>query len=490
MEPSLTDKNPRAHDVAGGDTSPIVEEQQDDDNDFQLTGAEKALERRLRLKVDLRLCSIAGILCSLNLLDSGVLGSASVTSMIDDLQLYGNRYSVSIFVFTLASIALQLPSTIAIRTFGPRLWLAGITFLFGLITMCSAFVTTWKQMIALRVLLGFAMSGIYPGLTYLISTWYLRKEQQTRFAFLQSGEVIILATGSIVNYGLNTLDGKGGLAGWRYMFLVQGLISMVIGVITYFWMVDFPEQAHNSIWFLTEEEQRLAVQRINRDRKDVEIEQFAWAKVLVHAKDPKVYAFAVLFFLLNLVSTSLSYFLPIILQSGMGFDENESILLSAPPYYYAVIPVILSSVVGDKLRLRGPVIVFNCLCLIAGFVMLGFASQVTVRYVGCFLATGAYISNWAALNAYQANNVVGQWKRVFTAAAVTAMNGAGGIAGSFIVRNNEAPRYITAVWVSIGSHILMILLVAALSVFFLAQNRAARGGKQTLENVQGFRYTF
>jgi hypothetical protein len=116
--------------------------------------------------------------------------------------------------------------------------------------------------------------------------------------------------------------------------------------------------------------------------------------------------------------------------------------------------------------------------------------QVTVRYVGCFLATGAYISNWAALNAYQANNVVGQWKRVFTAAAVTAMNGAGGIAGSFIVRNNEAPRYITAVWVSIGSHILMILLVAALSVFFLAQNRAARGGKQTLENVQGFRYTF
>ncbi|KAK6207305.1 hypothetical protein LQW54_007263 [Pestalotiopsis sp. IQ-011] len=485
MDPSPTGKDPGAH-HGGGDTSPIVVE----DDDLELTAAEKALERRLRLKVDLRLCTIAGILCSLNLLDSGVISSASVTPMIDDLQLYGNRYSVSIFVFTLASIALQLPSTIAIRTFGPRLWLGGITFLFGLITMCSAFVTTWRQMIALRVLLGFSMSGIYPGLTYLISTWYPRSEQQTRFAFLQSGEVIILATGSIVNYGLNTLDGRGGLAGWRYMFLVQGLISMVIGVATYFWMVDFPEQAHKSVWFLTEEEQRLAVHRINRDRKDVEIERFAWAKVLVHARDPKVYAFATLFFLLNLVSTSLSYFLPIILQGGMGFDENQAILLSAPPYYYAVIPVILSSVVGDRFRLRGPVIVFNCICLIVGFVMLGFTEQVTVRYVGCFLATGAYISNWAALNAYQANNIVGQWKRVFTAAAVTAMNGAGGIAGSFIVRNNEAPWYVTAVWVSIGSHILMILLVAGLSVFFLAQNRAARNGKQTLEKVPGFRYTF
>lgn len=84
--------------------------------------------------------------------------------------------------------------------------------------------------------------------------------------------------------------------------------------------------------------------------------------------------------------------------------------------------------------------------------MLGLvpSSQVAVRYIGTFLATGAYISNWAALNAFQANNVVGQWKRATTAAAVTACNGLGGVAGSFIVREHEAPRYGTAVWISIG----------------------------------------
>ena len=178
---------------------------------------ERAVERGLRLKVDIRLCTIAGILCSLNLLDSGVISSASVTSMLSDLDLTGNRYSVSIFIFTIASIAFQLPSTIAVRTFGPRLWFSFITICFGLITMCTAFIHNWKEMIALRVLLGMAMSGIYPGLSYLISTWYLRREQQTRFAFLQSGEVTILATGSIVNFGLNQLNGRGGLAGWRYM---------------------------------------------------------------------------------------------------------------------------------------------------------------------------------------------------------------------------------------------------------------------------------
>ena len=469
------------------DETPLTPSEPDNGED---EADEKHLERRLRLKVDFRLCTIAGILCSLNLLDSGVISSALVTSMPADIGLEGNRISVAIFVFTIASIAFQLPSTIAVRTFGPRIWFALITFCFGIITMCTAFIRTWKTMIALRVLLGIAMSGIYPGLSYLISTWYLRREQQTRYAFMQSGEVIILATGSIVNFGLNQLDGKGGLAGWRYMFLVQGLITIVISFLTYFWMVDFPENSHNSIYFLNKEEQALAISRIQKDRKDVQADPFKWSKVLVHSKDAKVYGFAVLFFLLNLVSTALSYFLPIILQTGMGFSQNKAILLSAPPYYFAVIPVVLTSIISDRYRIRGPIITFNCVCLIIGFCMLGFSSQVTVRYVGTYLATAGYVSNWAALTAYYQNNIAGQWKRAFTAAVVTMLNGAGGIAGSFIVRQPEAPHYWTAVWVSIGSHILIVFLVAAFTGYFFVANKRAKAGKSLLEGTEGFRYTF
>src|SRR5271154_6545052 len=171
------------------------------DEDFGL-----AAERALRFTVDIRLCTIAGLLCSLNLLDSGIISSASVTSMLQDLQLTGHRYSISIFIFTISSIAFQLPSTILMRFIGPRIFFATTTTCFGIITLCTAFITSWRQIIALRVLLGISMSGIYPGLAYLISAWYTRKEQQLRFAFLQCGEVTILATGSVVNYGLNHLD--------------------------------------------------------------------------------------------------------------------------------------------------------------------------------------------------------------------------------------------------------------------------------------------
>ncbi|KAL9600849.1 MAG: hypothetical protein Q9219_002891 [cf. Caloplaca sp. 3 TL-2023] len=448
-------------------------------------------ERRIRFKVDVRLCTIAGLLCSLNLLDSGIISSASVTSMLHDLGLdQGNRYSVSILIFTVASVCFQLPATLAVRILGPRPFFALITLSFGLITLCTAFIHTWKEMILMRVLLGVAMSGIYPGLALLISSWYRREELQLRFAFLQCGEVIVLATGGIVNFGLNHLSGHGGLKGWQWMFIVQGLVACVIGIATYWWIVDFPERSAESFRFLSKDEAHLASSRIQRDRGDVIPASFSWTEVLRHFLDPKIYGFAASFFLLNLVSTSLSYFLPIILQSGMGFSTNKAILLSAPPYYYAVIPVLISSRIGDKYRLRGPVITFNSLCLIAGFVMLGFADQVTVRYVGTYLATGAYVSNWAALTSYQASNITGQWKRAVTAAAVTACNGLGGVAGSFIVRQPETPRYLTAIWVSIGSHILIISIVAAFSIFFYVANSAQTNKGKVIEETEGFRYTY
>ncbi|CAF9907961.1 MAG: hypothetical protein HETSPECPRED_007949 [Heterodermia speciosa] len=170
-------------------------------------------------------------------------------------------------------------------------------------------------------------------------------------------------------------------------------------------------------------------------------------------------------------------------------------LTTNKPYYYAVIPVLLSSLIGDKYRLRAPIITFNSLCLITGFAMLGFADQVTVRYIGTFLATGAYISNWAALNCYQANNITGQWKRVVSAASITACNGLGGVAGAFIVRQKEAPRYMTAIWVSIGSilnasHLIIIAIIAAFTLYFLYANKKQRKGETVIEETDGFRYTY
>ena len=131
----------------------------------------ESLDRAIRLKIDLRLCTIAGLLCALDLIDSGIMSSASATSMPADLDLHGDRFSVAIWIFVLSQAVFKLPATIVMRLVGPPMFFTVTTILFGLITLCMAYVTGWQQMIALRFLMGVAMSGVYPGLTYLISAW-------------------------------------------------------------------------------------------------------------------------------------------------------------------------------------------------------------------------------------------------------------------------------------------------------------------------------
>ena len=272
-------------------------------------------------------------------------------------------------------------------------------------------------------------------------------------------------------------------------FFRQGVCAMFIGLITYIWIVDFPENAHRSFQFLSQKEQEKAVERITKDRGDVQPIPFSLKNVLRHAVDLKTYGYACMFFILNTVSTTLSYFTPIILQGGMGFSTEKAIILAAPPYYYAVIPVILSSIIGDR-YMRAPVIIFNSISLIVGFIMLGFTGQVAVRYIGVFLATGAYISNWAALSAYYQSNITGQWKRVFTAAVVTSFNGAGGVTGAYIIKQEEAPRYESAIWIIIGTHVVMIFITGLFSLWFWSSNRKQSAGKMLLEETTGFRYRY
>lgn len=448
------------------------------------------LDKRIVRKIDLRLCTIAGILCALDLIDSGIMASASATSMPQDIGLVGGRYSTAVWIVVVAQVVFKLPATIAMRFVGPPIFFTFVTILFGLITLCMAYVADWRQMIALRFLMGLAMSGIYPGLAYLIASWYPRKEQQLRFAYLQSGQVIIVATGSIVNYGLNFLDHSHGLRGWQWMFVVQGAITMFIGVVAYLWVPHFPEKVAKTRWFLTQAEADEVIATLDRESKDAgPPEPLTPSAILKPFLDIKIYAFSILFFLQNVVSTALSYFIPQILV-GMGFTSNSSILLYAPPYYYAVLPVIITSFIADRIALRGPIIVFNAVCLIVGMCMLGFPSNVAVRYVGVLFATGAYVSNWAAMNAYQMNNITGQWKRATVAATVSGCNALGGIAGSYIFRASEAPWYPTAIWVSIGSHILIIGIIGLCGALFWRANRRARAGKGVIEGVDGFRYIY
>lgn len=262
-------------------------------------------------------------------------------------------------------------------------------------------------MLALRIVLGILEAGFFPGCAYLLSTWYTRYELQKRNAVFYLIGSLASALSGILAYGLMQMDGLGNLSGWRWIFVMEGLITCVLGVVGYFLIVDFPELASKSFHFLNEREANFMVARIQKDRSDAIPIKFAIGPYLAHAMDPKVWGFAFLFGLTTTNSYAIAYFLPVILRIGMKFDIARSQCLVAPPYAAAAIVMYACAWAGDKYHIRGPIIIGNAVLGLIGLPLLGYAEHNAVRYFGVFLATISCNANVPAILTWQANNIRG-----------------------------------------------------------------------------------
>lgn len=192
-------------------------------------------------------------------------------------------------------------------------------------------------MVGLRIILGVLEAGFFPGCAYLLSCWYTRYELQKRYAVFYLIGSLASAVSGILAYGLMQMNGLAHLSGWRWIFIMQGLITCIFGIVGYFMIVDFPELASTSWRFLSERESAFAVARIEKDRADAVPEKFNLKDYLKNALDAKIWGFAFLFGLTTTNSYAIAYFLPIILNEGMGFSVAKAQCLVAPPYAAAAI---------------------------------------------------------------------------------------------------------------------------------------------------------
>jgi predicted MFS family arabinose efflux permease len=230
------------------------------------------------------------------------------------------------------------------------------------------------------------------------------------------------------------MRGLGGLGGWRWIFIIEGIITVLIGIAGYWLLVDFPDSKRETWSFLGQRERDWICARVQADRGDVKAPPFSLKAYLRVGKDWKVWAYALLFFNTTTTTYALAYFLPIILNQNLGFDVGTSQCLVAPPYVLAGIVMYGTSWIGDKYRIRGPIVAFNMLLVLIGLPIMGFHSNNAVRYFGVFLVTAGSNSNVPAMMSYQANNIRGQWKRAFCSATFVSFGAIGGISGSLVFR--------------------------------------------------------
>jgi MFS family permease len=465
-----------------------------DPDDF---GFNQKEQRSIIRRVDRRLVVTVGLMYCISLMDRINMSFANIAGMGIELDLLRDyRYNIANLVFFIPYIIFQPPSTILVRRIGPRIHLALITVFWGAVMIGMGFVKNHKQLYACRVLLGILEAGFFPSCVYLLSTWYTRYEVGKRYSVFYLLGCVASAFSGILAYGLSQLHGRANLTGWRWIFCLEGVLTCVVGLVGYWLLVDFPDSKRQNWSFLGQRERDWIVSRIARDRGDQKIEPFNMRKFLGAGLDWKIWCYALIFFNSTTITYALAYTGPILLMSNMGFSVAEAQCLSAPPYVFAGIVMFATAWLGDKYRVRGPIIIINMILALIGLPLMGWHPKPAVQFVGMFFVTAGANSNIPAVMSFQANNLRGQWKRAFCSSTLVGFGGVGGIAGSLVFREQDKlTGYKPGMWACVACATLNIVLVLICDLEFRRQNAKADRGEKRLEAHDDeagadFRYTY
>jgi len=436
--------------------------------------------------VDWRMLPLLGFLYAVALVDRTNLGIARTAGMGKDLKLdIGERYSIVSMIYFIPYILLQLPANLILRRLGARTLLTTCVLGWGCAQLGMTFVTTWGYLSLCRIFLGVFESGFFPSLVFIITTWYKRYEIQTRLAIFYLSSILIGSFSSILAYAITFLRGKAGLAGWQWIFLLEAILTIALGLLAWLYIPDFPDKST----FINEEQRKLILARVEEDRGDSIPDEITFKKVIEHLSDPILWAFCFIFLACTVPAYAIIFFVTIILR-GMGYTEARALLLTAPPGIFAAVVCFAFAWIADKTRTRAVWLVIQNFICIVGLVLAAYSKSNPVRYFGLFLVNAGATSAIPCVLAYSANNITSHTKRAVQSATIIASGGVGGIFATMVFRQKDYPKYVNGIWATIGLQILMVVLVGTTTLVFKRRNRLRREGKVgPLEGQQDFYYT-
>ncbi|KAF5499764.1 High-affinity nicotinic acid transporter [Colletotrichum fructicola] len=411
---------------------------------------QRTAEARVRRKVDWRLIPILGILYSIAGLDRVNLSNARVAGMNQDLRFdVGNRYSIALLVFFITYFLFELPTTLALRPIGPKILLNGLVFSWGI------------------VMLGMGMA-----------LWY-------------TINLFISAFGNILAYAIIKLDGAHGIAGWRWIFIIEGALTVGFSFIGYIFTLPFPDQllASGKRTAFTQQEIETILDRVERDRGDAEPDPLTWQQFTKLVVRWELWVYGFMFLCCSAPIYAFAYFIQIILTT-LGYSTAVVFLLCAPPYLFSIIWTLLVAYIADKTRLRMPWMVLNAAITLTGLLLTAYHSNNGVRYFGVFLGVSGCNGNLPTIIAFQSNNVRSNSRRSVASGVQMLFAAIGGIYASCTFMQQEYPTYRTGVWCAVATQFLLILLVALMWWYFRRQNRKADVQRVPIQDDPTFRYTF
>ncbi|KAH6650432.1 major facilitator superfamily domain-containing protein [Chaetomium tenue] len=452
------------------------------DPDAHLSPEERAqVERRLLWKLDWILMPWLCFLYLLAFLDRTNIGNAKIAGLFDDLDLTVPSYNATLTIFFVSYALFEPLTNILLKRLRPSIFIPIIMILWGASMLGMGFVRNWSGLMAARWFLGLTEAGLFPGVNYYLSCWYKRSEFGVRAAIFFSAAAISGSFGGLLAAAIEQMDGLGGIDGWAWIFIIEGLLTIVVGVIS-FWMVhDFPDEAR----FLSDDDRARVVLRLRMDQQaSANHETFQMSYLWQALRDWKMWLGMVIYMGCDMPLYAFSLFLPTII-SNLGWNTSvvRSQLMSVPPYVTAAILTVAIGFIADRTRARGLCNILVSVMAVAGFAMLLGTEDPGVQYAGTFLAAlGIYpcISNTIS---WVANNVEGVYKRGVVLGFVIGWGNLNGIVSSNVYFNG--PRYPEGHAVMIAYLALFLFGGSVLMTVLLRRENAKRQRGERDHWVQG-----
>ncbi|TID13934.1 Protein argonaute [Venturia nashicola] len=458
------------------------------------SGLDGLAEKRLLRKVDFHVIPVLTLLFLMAFLDRSNIGrfprtnpwtghwltwqppgNAKIQGLEKDLKMKGNDYNVALFVFFIPYILFEVPSNMIIKRVAPSKYLSGIMVCWGVATMGQGLVESFGGLVAMRFLIGLFEAGFFPGCVYIISMYYKRYELQRRFTVFFSASIMAGAIGGLLAYGIAHMDGVRGYKAWRWIFIIEGLMTILVGLISYFFIVDWPQQAK----FLNAEERALLMARLASDAGDANMNRLDKRAAKRIFADWKVYCGLVMYFGVVNSGYATSFFIPTILHE-MGFKAVDAQARTVPIFVVATICALATAWATDRARHRYAFTILGLVVASIGYVVLLAQNglPVGIKYFACFLiVAGTFITQPVCI-AWIANCMSGHYKRSVSSAMQIGFGNAGGIVASNVFLPTEKPFYKTGFGTTLG--LLGICALACTLLFFgaRAENRRRDRGER------------
>ncbi|KAL9631100.1 MAG: hypothetical protein Q9164_006076, partial [Protoblastenia rupestris] len=358
------------------------------DPDAHLSEEERAkIDRRLLWKLDLRLIPWLCLLYLISFLDRTNIGNARLVGLEDSLNITGGQYNACLTIFFVSYALFEPLTNILLKRLRPSIFLPVIMVLWGIVMVTMGLTHNFQGMMAARWWLGLTEAGLFPGINYYLSCWYKRSEFGIRAAIFFSAAAVSGSFGGLLAAAIGEMDGVGGKRGWAWIFILEGIATVLIGVAS-FWMVfDFPDEAD----FLDEADRQRVIRRLKADQQSsAEHENFKMEYFWASVKDWKTWLYAAIYMGAVGPLYAFSLFLPSIIRA-LGYQSTTAQLLSVPPYAAAALLTIAIGALADRTSQRGLCNISCSIIGIVGFILLVVASSPAMQYTGTFLgALGIY----------------------------------------------------------------------------------------------------